>query len=64
MKPGDLVLLGFDLKKHPETIWEAYNDRAGITGRFNLNLLKRINRELYGDFELDAFEHYLYLRPW
>jgi dimethylhistidine N-methyltransferase len=55
---GDLVLIGFDLKKNIETMTRAYNDGAGITREFNLNLLKRINRELGGNFELDQFEHY------
>ncbi|HEV2353254.1 MAG TPA: L-histidine N(alpha)-methyltransferase, partial [Puia sp.] len=58
MKPGDLLLVGFDLKKHPKTILDAYNDRQGITRAFNLNLLTRINRELGGDFNPDFFEHY------
>lgn len=58
LQPGDLVLMGFDLKKHPKLIWEAYNDSAGLTSRFNLNLLHRINRELDGDFNTDQFEHY------
>ena len=55
---GDLVLIGFDLKKNPFKIRVAYNDEAGITAKFNLNLLKRINRELKGDFEINAFQHY------
>jgi uncharacterized SAM-dependent methyltransferase len=58
MRPGDLLLIGFDLKKHPRTILDAYNDRQGITSAFNLNLLRRINRELGGDFNPDQFEHY------
>jgi len=58
LAPGDLVLMGVDLKKHPKLIWEAYNDSAGLTSRFNLNLLHRINRELDGDFNTDRFEHY------
>ncbi|RDV16521.1 L-histidine N(alpha)-methyltransferase [Pontibacter diazotrophicus] len=58
LAPGDLVLMGVDLKKHPKLIWEAYNDSAGLTSRFNLNLLHRINRELKGDFDPDQFEHY------
>jgi L-histidine N-alpha-methyltransferase len=57
MKPGDLLLVGFDLKKHPKTILDAYNDRQGITRAFNLNLLQRINRELGADFKLEQFEH-------
>ncbi|HVI49075.1 MAG TPA: L-histidine N(alpha)-methyltransferase [Chitinophaga sp.] len=58
MQPGDLLLAGFDLKKHPQVILSAYNDSAGITRAFNLNLLKRINRELHADFKLSAFEHF------
>lgn len=58
MRPGDLLMIGFDLKKHPKTILDAYNDRQGITAAFNLNLLKRINRELDADFDLTQFEHY------
>ncbi len=55
--PGDLVLTGFDLKKDPAVILAAYNDKAGITRRFNLNLLRRINDTLDADFDLSQFEH-------
>jgi dimethylhistidine N-methyltransferase len=55
---GDRVLVGFDLKKNPHTILNAYNDKTGITSAFNLNLLTRINRELDGNFNLDQFQHY------
>lgn len=58
LSPGDLVLIGFDLRKNPKIILDAYNDGSGITAAFNLNLLKRINRELYADFDLEGFEHY------
>jgi len=58
MKPGDLFFIGFDLKKNPFTILAAYNDKAGITRDFNLNLLTRINRSLAGNFDLNAFYHY------
>jgi L-histidine N-alpha-methyltransferase len=58
LQPGDLLMIGFDLKKHPRTVLDAYNDRQGITRAFNLNLLRRINRELGADFDLDQFEHY------
>jgi dimethylhistidine N-methyltransferase len=58
MRPGDLLMVGFDLKKHPKVILDAYNDRQGITAAFNLNLLKRINRELDADFDITQFEHY------
>ncbi|MEO5910024.1 MAG: L-histidine N(alpha)-methyltransferase [Pelobium sp.] len=54
----DLVLMGIDLKKNPKTIRAAYNDKAGFTRDFNLNLLKRMNKTLEADFNLDAFEHY------
>jgi L-histidine N-alpha-methyltransferase len=57
MQPGDLLMIGFDLKKHPKTILDAYNDRQGITAAFNLNLLTRINRELDADFDIEQFEH-------
>jgi L-histidine N-alpha-methyltransferase len=55
---GDMALIGFDLKKNPKTILDAYNDHAGITKQFNLNLLHRINRELDADFVVNQFDHY------
>lgn len=58
LSPGDMVLIGIDLKKNPKTILAAYNDKDGITKRFNLNLLERINRELWGNFDLGQFDHY------
>lgn len=58
LTPGDRVLIGFDLKKNPHTILNAYNDSTGITAAFNLNLLTRINTELDGNFNLDLFQHY------
>ena len=58
LNEGDMVLMGFDLKKNPAAILAAYNDKGGITKRFNLNLLERINRELNADFDLNNFEHY------
>lgn len=58
LRPGDLVLIGLDLKKCPDTILAAYNDKAGITKRFNLNLLERINRELNADFDVRQFRHF------
>ncbi len=58
LNEGDLLLIGFDLKKDPATILDAYNDAAGITREFNLNLLRRINRELGGNFVVDQFSHY------
>jgi L-histidine N-alpha-methyltransferase len=58
LNKGDMALIGFDLKKNPATVLAAYNDKGGITKRFNLNLLERINRELGGNFDLAKFEHY------
>jgi L-histidine N-alpha-methyltransferase len=58
LSADDLVIIGFDLKKNPKKILAAYNDSEGITKNFNLNLLKRINRELEADFNLDQFDHY------
>lgn len=58
LQPGDLFLLGVDLTKDPATILAAYNDASGVTAAFNLNLLERINRELGGNFDLDAFSHF------
>lgn len=58
LSPGDLVLVGLDLKKYPGLILGAYNDKAGITKRFNLNLLERINRELNANFDITQFEHF------
>jgi dimethylhistidine N-methyltransferase len=55
--PHDRMLLGVDLRKSRAVLEPAYDDAAGVTARFNLNLLERINRELGGDFELDAFAH-------
>lgn len=55
---GDLLLTGFDLKKNPHVILQAYNDKAGITRAFNFNLLTRINRELGANFDITKFEHY------
>lgn len=60
---GDLFLLGADLKKHPQTILKAYDDPEGITKRFNLNLLQRINRELGGNFIPENFDHYASYDP-
>ncbi|QWT86073.1 L-histidine N(alpha)-methyltransferase [Chryseobacterium sp. PCH239] len=54
----DRVLVGFDLKKNPHIILEAYNDKEGITASFNLNLLTRINNELGGNFDVKQFQHY------
>ena len=54
---GALLLIGMDLVKDEEVLLAAYDDAAGVTAAFNLNLLARINRELDGDIPLDAFAH-------
>jgi dimethylhistidine N-methyltransferase len=54
------MLIGVDLKKDPALLHAAYNDAAGVTAAFNLNLLARINRELGADFDLRRFRHYAF----
>lgn len=58
MNSGDLLLTGFDLKKDPRVILNAYNDTNGITNSFNMNLLHRINKELDAKFITENFYHY------
>lgn len=58
MQLNDLLFIGFDQKKNPQTILNAYNDQEGITAAFNKNLLVRINRELHANFKLDNFIHW------
>jgi dimethylhistidine N-methyltransferase len=58
LKPGDALLLGTDLEKSVGETCLAYDDPAGVTAAFNLNLLARINRELGGDFVLRNFKHH------
>ncbi len=55
--PGGGLLIGVDLQKDVAVIEAAYNDAQGVTAAFNLNLLRRINRELGGTFDLDGFAH-------
>ncbi len=57
---GATLIVGADLIKPVEVLNAAYNDDAGITAKFNLNLLVRINRELGGTFKLDTFEHHAF----
>jgi dimethylhistidine N-methyltransferase len=57
LQPGDALLLGTDLEKSVELQILAYDDPAGVTAAFNLNLLARINRELGADFDLSCFRH-------
>jgi dimethylhistidine N-methyltransferase len=58
--PGARLIIGVDLIKPAEVLNAAYNDAAGVTARFNLNLLTRINRELGGDFKPECFEHHAF----
>jgi dimethylhistidine N-methyltransferase len=54
---GGALLLGVDLRKDKDVLQRAYDDAAGVTAAFNLNILERINRELEADFDLDRFRH-------
>ena len=54
---GGALLIGVDLKKDRQMIESAYNDSAGVTAEFNLNVLRRLNREYGSDFDLDGFRH-------
>jgi uncharacterized SAM-dependent methyltransferase len=58
--PGANLIIGVDLVKDPGVLHAAYNDRAGVTAKFNLNLLARINRELGADFDLASFSHHAF----
>ena len=55
--PDGHLLLGTDLVKDPHVIEAAYNDSAGVTAQFNLNVLHVVNRELGANFDVEAFEH-------
>lgn len=57
MHDKDFLLVGFDLVKEVNLIELAYNDKAGFTSKFNLNLLSRINNELNGNFDIEKFYH-------
>ena len=57
LSPGSRLIVGVDLKKDLSVLLPAYNDAAGVTAAFNLNLLARINREIGPAFDLDAFRH-------
>jgi len=58
MKKGDLFLVGLDLVKDKDVLYQAYNDSQGITAQFNLNVLSRINSELGGNFDTSKFVHH------
>ena len=57
---GALLIVGADLNKPADVLNAAYNDKAGVTAEFNLNLLTRMNREIGGSFDLDCFEHHAF----
>jgi len=63
MNENDLLFIGFDLQKDPRVILKAYDDAQGVTAAFNLNLLRRINRELGANFNVEDFSHYAIYRP-
>tara|TARA_R110002072_G_scaffold172324_1_gene326331 strand:- start:12039 stop:13013 length:975 start_codon:yes stop_codon:yes gene_type:complete len=63
MEKNDHLIIAFDMVKHPRKILKAYDDTKGVTKQFNLNILKRINRELGADFNLNNFDHYPYYNP-
>lgn len=60
---GGGLLIGIDLRKDPVILHRAYNDAPGVTAAFNLNILERVNRDLGGSFNLDAFRHYAPYNP-
>lgn len=60
---GDKLLIGFDLKKSPRIIMDAYNDPHGLTRKFNLNLLVRLNRELQANFSIKHFDQHTVYNP-
>lgn len=57
MNEGDNIMIGFDLHKSKSILEPAYNDKSGVTEKFNLNVLARINKELGGRFDLSSFRH-------
>jgi L-histidine N-alpha-methyltransferase len=56
-RPGGALLIGVDLRKNPDLIHAAYNDSEGVTAEFNLNVLRRLNTEFDGNFDLANFSH-------
>jgi L-histidine N-alpha-methyltransferase len=63
LREGDYLLIGFDLKKDIGQMIAAYNDSEGVTREFNLNVLRRINRELGGHLPVEKFDHYGFYNP-
>jgi L-histidine N-alpha-methyltransferase len=63
LEPGDGFVVGVDLVKDPSRLHAAYNDAAGVTAEFNLNILRVLNERLEADFDVDAFEHRAFYDP-
>jgi dimethylhistidine N-methyltransferase len=63
LQAGDALLLGVDMLKDERTLVNAYDDRDGVTAEFNLNMLRRLNRELGADFDLNRFRHRVLWNP-
>jgi dimethylhistidine N-methyltransferase len=63
LQSGDALLIGFDLIKDARILHAAYNDAQGVTAAFNKNMLAHINRELGGNFDLNAFAHVAFWNP-
>ena len=63
LSPGDQLMIGFDLKKDPQRILDAYFDKGGVTRRFKHNLLRRINEELGGNFDIEQFQYFPVYNP-
>ncbi|HEX2842322.1 L-histidine N(alpha)-methyltransferase [Hyphomicrobium sp.] len=63
LSAGSRLIIGIDLKKDPRTLVRAYNDAAGVTAAFNLNILARVNRELGAAIDLDTFQHEAIYNP-
>jgi len=63
LSAADRLLIGFDLQKDPRRVRAAYDDAQGVTAAFNLNLLRRLNRELGANFDLRHWQHYTDYEP-
>jgi L-histidine N-alpha-methyltransferase len=63
MEPDDRFLMGVDLRKDPARIEAAYNDSAGVTARFNLNMLSVLNHQAGADFDTGAYDHRAFYDP-
>ncbi len=63
LEAGDYFLLGLDLQKEISVLNAAYNDSQGVTAKFNLNMLRHLNQQFKGDFDLDSFAHIANYNP-